>query len=178
MSLIKNEKESRHVGDFGFKGSHDMHMSQLSPEHKVNFGNHDYYPYLNKPHSLGNFSYEKGIFSIRGAHSIDKFKRIEGVDWFNNEELNYHESNDCVDYYNTIKPEIVLAHDCPMFVATELFGFPRNTDYVTHTRLLLESLVQDHAPKIFIFGHHHKNRDMVIEGTRYICLGISEIFNL
>jgi hypothetical protein len=176
--LIKGLEKSIQVGDFGFKGAHDWHMKNVSPDHKVNFGNHDYYPYLNEAHSLGNFSYHENIFTIRGAHSIDRWKRNEGVDWFSNEELNYQETDQCIDLYEKVKPEVVIAHDCPMFVATELFDFPRQVEYTSHTRLLLESLVKTHTPKIFIFGHHHKERDAIIEGTRYICLGISETFNL
>ena len=178
FELIQSEKESIQVGDFGFKNEHDWHLNNISPLHKVNFGNHDYYPYLNKPHSCGNFSTVGDIFTVRGAHSIDQYKRISGRDWFENEELNYSETNDCVDLYETTKPKIVVAHDCPMFIATEFFNLPRLNEFVSHTRLLLESLVQSHAPEIFIFGHHHKSIDVTVNGTRYICLKELETFNL
>lgn len=183
FQLIKNEQSSLQVGDFGFKEEHDWHLENVSNHHRVNFGNHDYYPYLNKPHSCGNFSYDGTIFTIRGAHSIDRHKRLESVDWFENEELNAVEQLEVLDAYLLHKPEIVIAHDAPMFVTTELFGFPKPMDidylkYKSQTRALLEHLVKEHPPKIFIFGHFHKSKDEVIEGTRYICLKELETFNL
>ena len=145
-------------------------------------GNHDYIPYLNKPHSLGNWSFERGIFTIRGANSIDIHKREEGLDWFRNEELNYQETNDVFDAYLRIKPEIVVTHDCPASVAEILFGMPTSgvnkQFFKSTTRELLQGLFEEHQPRLHLFGHHHKSKDMIINGTRFICLAELETYNL
>ena len=180
--IISECVESIQVGDFGFQKSWDWLEANVSLNHKVNMGNHDYIPYLNKPHSLGNWSFERGIFTIRGANSIDIHKREEGLDWFRNEELNYQETNDVFDAYLRIKPEIVVTHDCPASVAEILFGMPTSgvnkQFFKSTTRELLQGLFEEHQPRLHLFGHHHKSKDMIINGTRFICLAELETYNL
>jgi predicted phosphodiesterase len=180
--IISSCEKSIQVGDFGFREEWDWLEENVSAEHKINMGNHDYIPYLNKPHSLGNWSYENGIFTVRGANSVDIHKRTEGIDWFPNEEINYQETNEVFDNYIEIKPEIMITHDCPSSVAEILFGFPTSginkEVFKSHTRELLQGLFEIHQPRIHIFGHHHKSRDMVINGTRFICLAELETFEL
>ena len=180
--IISECVEYIQVGDFGFQKSWDWLEANVSLNHKVNMGNHDYIPYLNKPHSLGNWSFERGIFTIRGANSIDIHKREEGLDWFRNEELNYQETNDVFDAYLRIKPEIVVTHDCPASVAEILFGMPTSgvnkQFFKSTTRELLQGLFEEHQPRLHLFGHHHKSKDMIINGTRFICLAELETYNL
>jgi Icc-related predicted phosphoesterase len=180
--IISTCKESIQVGDFGLQPEWDWLEECVSLSHKINMGNHDFIPYINKSHSLGNWSYERGIFTVRGAYSIDFYNSREGLDWFRNEELNYGESNEVYENWMKIKPEIVVTHDCPASVAEKLFGFPTtgiNKDYFkSTTRELLQSLFEEHQPKIWIFGHYHKSKDEVINGTRFICLAELEYLDL
>lgn len=172
--IIKKQNcDSIQVGDFGFKYEHDWHLKNIdSNKHKINFGNHDYYEFLNEKHSLGNFSFDGTIMTIRGANSIDKYRRTEGVDWFSNEELNYNEMQEVIDAYIENKPDIVITHDCPKSICYSLFGIYDKSI----TRDGLECMFELHKPDIWIFGHHHKSIDKNILGTRFVCLNELETF--
>lgn len=165
------------VGDFGFQPEWDHIIHYLENlysdsdkfvQHWINMGNHDYIPYSNIWPSLLNHTWfaDEGIFTVRGADSIDKHLRIDGLDWFQNEELNYQEQLKAFDKYCEVKPKIVISHDCPQSVMTSLFGYPEKSQ----TRTMLEMMFQEHQPEIWIFGHHHKSKDVQIGGTRFVCL--------
>lgn len=171
------------VGDFGFKKSHDWHIANLNPDrHKINFGNHDYYPYLRKPHSLGDYytNSKRKLMTIRGAFSIDHpgtnmiKDRVEGVDWFRDEEMDYATFNKCVSAYETFKPEIVISHDSPQSVRQALFG---NRDK-SITSNGLQACFEIHQPKLWVFGHHHRSRKEIIDGTKFICLAELEALEI
>ncbi len=72
--IVKGADRSIQVGDFGFEHEHRWHLANIDPEkHKVVFGNHDFYPLVNAPHSLGDFAVlDGGIMTIRGAKTLDK----------------------------------------------------------------------------------------------------------
>jgi len=158
------------VGDFGFKKEWDWYLNTIDlTHHFINSGNHDYGPYMSdKTKSLGNFSYfEKlGIFTVRGAFSIDKIHRTEGLDWFSNEELTYNEGLQCFDEYVKLKPNIVVSHDCPHSVRKELFGINEKSN----TSNLLQAMFEQHQPELWVFGHHHMHQYQVINKTQFICL--------
>lgn len=164
------------VGDFGFKDQHDWFLKVMNTErHKVLFGNHDYYPYLNKEHSLGNFAEFNGCFCIRGAYSIDQHLRTEGIDWFREEELTYAETYPLIDVYEKTNCNIVVSHDCPEFL------FERIHDYRAErsiTRSLLQSLWETKQPDLWVFGHHHKSFKEKIDGTTFICLAELEVLEV
>ena len=172
--LSKYKSPSIQVGDFGFSKQHRWHLDNLdSSIHKINFGNHDDYTYLNKPHSLGNFNYYKNVFTIRGAESIDKHLRTENLDWWREEELSYSQMQECIDFYEKIKPEIVVSHDCPDDVRKALFNIKDKS--ITSTGL--QFMFEIHQPKLWIFGHHHKSKNEVINGTKFICLDELEVYD-
>ena len=143
------------VGDFGFSKQHEWHLNNIDySQHQINFGNHDDYTYLDKPHSLSNWSIStSGLMTVRGAYSVDKAYRTENVDWWANEELNYEEMQRAIDSYISNKPKIMITHDCPHEARQSLFGITEN-----------------HQPELWVFGHHHKSKNEVINGTRFICL--------
>lgn len=167
-------QHSIQVGDFGFKWEHDWHLKNVdSSKHKIVFGNHDYYPYIDKPHSLGNCSYWNEVFTIRGAHSIDQHMRTEGKDWFRNEELNNFEQLNVLDNYVNTKPDVVVSHDAPKSVVNHMFGYETSS-----TRNLLEHMFQEHRPKLWIFGHFHESKTATILGTRFECLKKLQTFKI
>ena len=166
---IHKDYDSIHVGDFGFKYHHNWHLTNIdSNKHKVNFGNHDDYTFLDKPHSLGNYGmYSEDIMTVRGAYSIDKWCRTEGIDWWSNEQLNYIEMQEAIDLYTLNKPKIMITHDCPQEVRDYMFRIKDKS----LTSNGLQSMFEIHQPDIWIFGHHHKDRVETINGTKFICLG-------
>lgn len=169
-NLVNSRKGcSIQVGDFGFKKQHDWFLSNIDyTQNQINFGNHDDYSYLYEPHSLSNwsYSYESKVMTVRGAYSIDKAYRTENLDWWANEELNYEEMQQAIDFYNFNKPKIMITHDCPDYARRYLFGI-RDKSITSNG---LQVMFEIHQPDIWIFGHHHKSKNKVINGTRFICL--------
>lgn len=169
--ITRDHKFTMCAGDFGWKQHWEYHRKFIGTTHWVNPGNHDYDGAYNDQHysmSTGNFKYFRHIdvFTVRGADSIDKHLRIEGIDWFSNEELNYQEQLEAFDAYVAAKPRIMLTHDCPQSVMTELFGYPEKSQ----TRTMLEMMFQEHKPELWVFGHHHKSIKKTILGTEFVCL--------
>ena len=195
--LLINHSQSVQVGDFStIPEIWDLHNnSTTSSEHKILQGNHDNmdkYPYSR--FSLGNY----GIFTIfstlrqkryscgfiRGAKSIDSGKRpsryyltteenaevdetlLTNVTHWENEELDYHSLCNAVVDIIQAKPDIIITHDCPQSVCESLFGI---TD-TTKTRNALNVLFSQFQPKIWVFGHHHKDKQQSINGTEFVCL--------
>lgn len=174
--IISNCEQSICVGDFGFRKEWEwLDNNKISINHKINMGNHDYIPVVNRHlNSFGNHFYSPifNLFTVRGADSIDKHLRIESKDWFANEELNYQEQLDAFDKYIECKPRIVISHDCPQSVMTSLFGYPEKSQ----TRIMLEHMYNEHKPELWIFGHHHKSVNTNILGTNFICLNELETY--
>jgi len=161
------------LGEMGFKKQHDWFLnSPLSEHNKLLFGNHDYFPYLNKPYSLGRFKAipEYNMFTIAGAFSIDWQWRTEGRDIFMEEEMDCHEEIKCFDAYCKAKPEIMVTHDAPASVIVPLFHYTYLYPNGQRTNNFLQKCLEIHQPKVWVFAHHHKAKDQTINGTRFICL--------
>lgn len=157
------------VGDFGFRKDHDWFLNTVDcDKHKVNFGNNDYIPYVNHKHSLRDYSYnvESRIFSFRGAWSIDSRSRKEGVDWWIEEQVNYRQSNEAAHYFQKYEPRVMISHDAPDEIGKDWF----NTKAKSMTSSVLQVMFELYQPDIWIFGHHHKSKIEIVNGTTFICL--------
>lgn len=173
--LIQREKPNKliQLGDFGFKKEHNWFLENMDTENfKIVFGNHDYIPYKNEVHSLGDFSFWNNIFTIRGAFSIDAYRRTEGLDWFRDEELEYSEFFPIFDAWEKHKPKIIVTHDCPQFVAHTKYGIYESSI----TRKAFDNLFEVHQPSMWLYGHHHKSDDFMLKGCNFICLDELEIY--
>ncbi len=161
------------LGELGFHNQHLWFLnSPLSKQNKVLFGNHDFFPWIDKPYSLGRFKHlpEHNMFAMAGAFSIDQQHRVEGRDWFREEEMNVAEERDCLKAYLKAKPEIVITHDAPMFVVDKMFNYSYKYPNGQRTNMYFQNLFYQHQPKVWVFAHHHKGKDMIIEKTHFICL--------
>ena len=109
---------------------------------------------------------------IGGAYSIDRQWRTEGYDWWPDEQLSLPELNTLVDVYSTVRPRIMVTHDCPESLAPVMAAIGKfRYDYVSNrTRQALQAMLEIHRPEIHIFGHWHFSLDKVIDGTRFVCL--------
>jgi hypothetical protein len=173
------EEHTVQIGDFGFAIEHDTHLRTNDvSRHKILFGNHDDYKYVNHPHSLGHFGMYKGMFFARGAFSIDKWARMEGVSWWKEEEMSYPQLADCINEYEKQKPSIVITHDCPISLYGVMIGL--NYEYIERTRtaIALEQMFNIHKPDLWVFGHHHRSKTMNILGTEFRCLAELEYYKL
>ena len=168
LNLIKNHRSTIQVGDLGFDYSKIPH----SDNHKFIKGNHDNYN-SNHSNDLGNHGMHNGIFYVRGAQSVDKNGRIEGKNWWRNEELNYREMSEAIQEYEVAKPNYVVSHDCPQSIA-ELFYDIHDASI---TRQGLQRMLEIHQPSIWVFGHHHRHRDEKVGKTRFVCVEELQTFD-
>jgi hypothetical protein len=180
VKLAKEVPYSIQIGDMGFK--YDA-LNELDPEkHRVLAGNHDNYACVDgkfvfqTPHFLGDFGTYNvpGIgdfFYVRGAYSIDKKYRRVGINWFEREELNYQECLAALEVYKSTKPDIVISHECPSSVIdfVGLKYWDHELLKPSNTANLLQTMLDFHRPKLWIFGHHHKNFTKIIDVTTFEC---------
>jgi len=172
------------LGDVGFDYKW-IDRNLPSDTHKILGGNHDNYTIVNgvfveqTPHFLGDFGIytvpEFGdIFYVRGGQSIDRKYRKEGVSWWPLEEITYDQATQALELYTQTKPSFVISHECPESLL-DYVGMPREEALnwgirPSMTAKLLEQMFQFHQPKWWLFGHHHKDWNMEINGTNFCCL--------
>jgi len=177
MARIENEPASIQLGDFG----HGFVQFPERPNtHKFIRGNHDD-PTLcrNDRRYMGDYGFDDatGIFYISGGFSIDRDYRTENVDWWRDEELNYTDLMACIELYNEKRPEIVVSHECPAHIVMMLHG-AHSWFAPSRTANALDTMWRNHPPKTWLFGHHHKNYDSVVLGTRFICVASCDTINI
>lgn len=177
LDIVRGAEYSIQLGDFGFRDKWNwLNSSGLSPDkHKILGGNHEHYPsYFESKYSLGNFGVltHGGIsfFYLRGAKSIDKYNRVEGVDWFQEEEIDYRVMSWALDVYAMERPSIVITHDCPLSIKRQLIGGTCRDA----TSYLLQSMLDIHKPDAWYFGHHHRSWRSGI----FRCLNILEYLDV
>lgn len=185
--IIANCDESVQVGDFGvgFLSAYGMECANewhRDGRHKFIRGNHDD-PELCKtmPGYIedGFFDAERSIMYIGGAWSIDWAYRTPGYSWWADEELSIPELARMHELMMHYKPRIVVTHDAPESVSYRFFiNGTHKKFHQTRTGGALEGMFQRHQPDVWLFGHWHESRDEVINGTRFLCLGIDEYIDL
>lgn len=154
--LKKYEAPTIQVGDFGFEREHLWHEKFINPKyHRIVFGNHDYLPNIDKPHSFGDTSTfvwrDLKIMTIRGASSPDRALRTPGISWFYNEEISYVGWNSVIDTAKDFSPDIVISHTTPSSVSQTRWGYPGNT----LTEQGLEAVLDCCKPILWLHGHYH-----------------------
>lgn len=132
------------------------------------------------PNYLGDFGYNKelGIFYVSGAWSIDRENRTQGIDWWPEEELSIEQLNQAIDLYKEIRPEIIVSHTCPEFVANQLINRSHKRYTDQRTEIALDRMFQIHKPKYWIFGHWHVVWRKNIDETNFVCCPINGTFTL
>lgn len=167
IAVAEEADESIQVGDFGVGFGIDAPVISLN--HCFIRGNHDNPEDCNTHVSyLGEYGMYKGIFFAGGGYSIDRAMRVEGRDWWPNEQLTWKQMANAGHIYVKERPNIVVSHMCPMSVEDEVFNF--RYGYRNPTHAFLDSLLLWHKPKLWVFGHYHIGVDQVIDGCRYVCL--------
>lgn len=160
------------VGDFGFDYAV---MNGMDPDmHRIIGGNHDNYDIIGEvPHYLGNYGTTNvagvDFFFVRGEQSVDAHLRIEGRNWWRNEELDMGTGYAALEAYAAARPDIVITHGCP---ASIMGSFLTNPAKITPSRTaqLLDAMWQAHQPSLWVFGHHHVSRSVQVEQTTFRCL--------
>ncbi len=173
LELIKGCENSIQVGDFGAGFVPLPDPANLPLCHKFIRGNHDS-PYCCRLSSHwikdGTWDELHKMMFIGGAYSIDQNWRTPMISWWPDEELSYEELSGLISEYDFRKPEVMVTHDCPDSIRQHFFRIHESTK----TSAALQSMFEIHKPKLWIFGHHHRFKNEIIKGTRFICLGIDE----
>lgn len=168
VEITKGCEKSIQVGDFGFGFTP---IPTLPLDHRMIRGNHDS-PMLAKAcaNYIPDGHTENGMMFVGGAWSIDRFSsgRVDGVDWWHDEELSIGEFNKIIERYDEYRPVMMVTHDFPESITPNFRSYHSYDE--SRTGQALEAMLQIHRPKYWIGGHHHKNFRGTIDGTVFICL--------
>jgi Icc-related predicted phosphoesterase len=92
----------------------------------------------------------RNVMFIGGADSIDKNHRTLGIDWFEEELINYEQQNHILDYDE--KVDIIISHTCPLEWEPRECLFGKEQD---PTRKILSAVLEKFKPDMWIHGHWH-----------------------
>jgi hypothetical protein len=125
------------------------------------------------------------FFFVRGACSCDRelllqLGREQGKTlWFEQEELTDEQMRAASEEYARTRPLIVLSHDAPTQIArfawqhARRFGAPNPQTQFSASRTtdFLEQLLEHHPPRLWVFGHHHRDWRRKVGRTLFVCVG-------
>lgn len=189
FSLNNWDGPSIQIGDFGIgfgQGDYwheNVNAFHSDGTHRFIRGNHDN-PTICKKEMVGYIpdgTVENDVMFIGGAWSIDNpnappgwYRRTVDLDWWEDEECSNEEFYRFAEIYATIKPRVMITHDCPHSVAGEMFwgsGFLKGPRYRTRTGDFLQTLFEMHQPEEWYFGHWHKTMAYKSGRTTFQCIG-------
>lgn len=178
------------LGDLGFQKQWDevINWCAVNNEHNLRIipGNHDDYHRYNTKSKGYVWSKVKPLlvsdvwkdtpefFGLQGANSIDKHLRVEGRDWFPNEEMSYTELGSAIDWYIEQKPKYMFSHTCPSSVKKQLFGYTESS----RTEQALQVMFENHQPEYWFFGHFHRHVNEAVGSTKFICLAELQTYEI
>lgn len=169
LGIAKTVPYTLQVGDLGFR--YRYLLDELDPEcHKFIGGNHDNYDILKTgaiPHYLEDYGVWRGLAYVRGAYSVDRQWRTQGLDWWPEEEIEASKLPEIEAWWRAQKPRVLVTHEAPQGVFG-LLGIP--DPIKTKTASFLQHLWEIHQPEEWYHGHHHQSLAYTAEGTRFRCL--------
>lgn len=184
VRLAEQADASFQLGDLGFDYSYMA--GRLDPKyHKVLGGNHDNYSTNKKgefcrqpPHFLGDFGVHSvdgvgDFFYVRGGDSIDKDARVEGEDWWPDEQLSEARLDEAINVYGKIEPTMVITHECPARICdlvSTMSTWNGKKIQPSLTARALDLMWSGHKPALWVFGHHHRMWEMRLGPTKFVCL--------
>jgi len=187
--LIAEADYSVQIGDMGDDEAYRSLVEHVDPaRHRFFPGNHERYDSL-PPHCLGDFGAVAwgGVefFFVRGAASADKAQLLEmgrqvgKTLWYEQEELTDAQMDAAERAYLQVRPTIVLSHDEPTEIARLAWAHamrlaPPNPEAAYHpsrTSEFLARLWRQHAPRLWAFGHYHRDWSDRAGETLFVCVG-------
>lgn len=178
------------VGDFGFWPRHDPDFGLLSISVPLLFidGNHEDHPSLQSarldapgrvladcPALLIPRGYvADGVVFMGGGTSIDRSSRLEGEDWFREENLIEAEVARAIGRVRESPVKVMVAHE----TTAGAFHCIRRLDWapVDRNRDLLEELFLAARPLVYVHGHYHFFREYEYLGCRFFSLANPDAF--
>lgn len=169
------------LGDMGI-GFPETGLHKMADHHKWFRGNHDNPAKCRKTHNyMGDYGYDwqRDIFWLAGAFSIDREWRVAGVSWWPDEELSYNELSMAIDLYGQVQPKFVVSHEAPARAGRAMLDtlmgpyFSAKAECcMSRTSEALQQMFQLHQPKEWVFGHYHVNRSFYVGDypTKFTCV--------
>lgn len=114
----------------------------------------------------------EGIFCVGGALSMDRTRRMQGMDWWHDEECSAKQLETIIDRYSAAKPDIVCTHECPHVIAQQVmhrFRIGRVEDG-SRTRPAFDRMLAVHQSRLWFFGHWHHSITIEYGRTHLRCL--------
>jgi len=106
------------------------------------------------------------VLFMGGAESLDKDSRIQGRDWFPEEEI---KDSDIRNLDLNRKIDIVISHTCPMeFDVYDFGGKERDS-----SRLALSYILEIFRPSLWYFGHWHIYKTGFVKNCRWTVLDMT-----
>lgn len=177
-SNIKDYDKIVQVGDL-YLGIPGVEIPEYDKKFGFIFGNHDCRSMCrNHLNYLGDFGYNPklNLFWIGGAQTPlhERNNLTEDIDWWPNEQFSKEEWIDIIDLWTRTRPKIVVSHECPSFVRK----ISLKINETNLTAEMLSLLMRMHSPEYWVFGHHHKNINRLIDKTRFISKPLFDTFEL
>ncbi len=181
--VIQGVEKSIQLGDFGIGFAGDYWHDRVNDTigntgHRFIRGNHDDPKKCKEMLSwIPDGTIENDVMMIGGAWSIDADYRSPGIDWWRDEELSESELAALHDVYTTVRPRVMITHDCPtltayyMFIRAGLRTYGGRTLTLTRTGEAFQKMFEAHQPEYWYFGHWHHTKRMQIDKTVFQCLG-------
>jgi len=164
---------SLQVGDLGLFTEEDAALLPEMPQHRFFRGNHDN-PALCRQHpnylADGGYFPDQEMFVLAGGYSIDAEWRLEGRDWWPDEELDDATLQQAIERYTAARPRLVVTHECPTAIKKVIVQSPAKLSETSRTERTLQQMWEAHKPETWIFGHQHRFVKMSMQGTHFVCL--------
>jgi hypothetical protein len=178
-TMAAGADRSIQIGDFGFGFIGGFTERELiypfhsEGDRRFIRGNHDD-PAKCKaaPGYIPDGTIEGDVMFIGGGFSIDRARRIEGISWWPDEELDEEQSKPIITTYLATKPRVMITHDAPHSALLEIFEDVHLHKPIvpSKTSFLYDMLLSEHQPERWYFGHWHMNREAKIGNTIFRCI--------
>lgn len=189
LETITDAAYTIQIGDMGDGETYDQLIENVdASRHRFLPGNHDHYNRL-PPHSLGDFGSVcwggVDFFFVRGAASADRDKLVQlgrklgRTLWYEQEELTDEQMHAAEQAYLQMGPRIVLSHDAPTDIARFAWQHARRLGppspgavfRPSRTNVFLTRLFEQRPPRLWVFGHHHRDWRCREDETLFVCVG-------
>ena len=163
---IKVDMPTVALGDLSLGDKTRMYNIPQDRRFSFIYGDEDYkFASVNHDRCLGSFGYLKhwNMFFVSGSKRDRR------------SELNQDQIRKCIELYRKIQPRIVISHDSPVSVCSEMFNIaPEEND----TTSLYDELLEIHKPQMWFFSHWKKDSQLKSDRTTFICLDSNSSFIL
>lgn len=174
LNRINDECVRRNINLYALRGNHDD--PKIWTEGRYIHTN----LFLIPDYSSAQFPNNKKALLVGGGISIDRPSRREGLDYWQNENTEYIKqdkhfdylfSHDTADYFNHSTDSLRIS-PYKDFLLDDAYLYD---DCLTQ-RLVINKIIQDITPKYCFSGHYHNNIKEEVNGVKYQCLKIEELF--